>query len=185
MRVLIIGGTGLISTGIVQALRGRGAGITVFNRGKTDDRLGTDVRRLVGDRQDFPAFERAVVAAGPWDVVIDMICFRPAEAASTLRACAGRCGHLIFCSTVCTYGNTQTVVPTTEETPQAPHSEYGRNKLACEQLFLRAAAEGKLPVTIIRPSHTYGPGGGIINNLHTEPSFLARLRTAPAVVSAA
>ena len=117
-----------------------------------------------------------------------VVCSSPAacpdEAASVLRTCAGRCGHFIFCSTVCTYGNTQTVVPTTEDTPQAPHSEYGRNKLACEKLFLRAHAEGEMPVTIIRPSHTYGPGGGIINNLHTEPSFLARLRAGrPVIVS--
>jgi nucleoside-diphosphate-sugar epimerase len=184
MKVLIIGGTGLISTGIVSALRERGAAITVFNRGKTDDRLGPDVARLVGDRQDAPAVERIVAAGGRWDVVIDMICFRPDEAASVLHACAGRCGHFIFCSTVCTYGNTQTIIPTTEDTPPAPHSEYGRNKLACERVFLEAHAQGDLCVTIIRPSHTYGPGGGIINNLHWEPSFLARLRAGrPIIVS--
>lgn len=184
MKVLIIGGTGLISTGIVKALQERGAAITVFNRGRTDDRLGDGVARLTGDRRDFPAFEKAMAAAGNWDAVIDMICFRPDEAESVLRACTGRCGHFIFCSTVCTYGNTQTVVPTPETTPQAPVSEYGRNKLACEQLFLRAHADGKLPVTIIRPSHTYGPGGGIINNLNTDPAFLGRLRAGrPIIVS--
>lgn len=184
MKVLIVGGTGLISTGIVKALQERGAAITVFNRGRTDDRLGDGVRRLTGDRGDFPAFEKAMAAAGSWDVVIDMICFRPDEAASDLRAFAGHCGHFIICSTVCTYGNTQTIVPTGEDTLQAPHSEYGRNKLACEQLFLRAQAEGKMPVTIIRPSHTFGPGGGIINNLNTDPAFLARLRAGrPVIVS--
>ena len=184
MNVLIIGGTGLISTGIVSALEERGATITVFNRGQTDDRLGRGVRRLVGDRRNFPAFEQAMAAAGPWDVVIDMICFRPDEAESALRAFAGRCGHFIFCSTVCTYGNTQAIVPTLETTPQAPHSDYGRGKLACEQLFLRAHAGGKMPATILRPSHTYGPGGGIINNLGTDPTFLERLRQGrPVVVS--
>ena len=184
MRVLIVGGTGLISTGIVQALRERGADLTVFNRGKTDDRLGPGVKRLVGDRADVRAFEKTVAAAGRWDVVIDMICFRPEEAQSVLRAIAGRCGHFIFCSTVCTYGNTQTTVPTTEETRQSPHSVYGRNKLACEEIFLRAHSAMKLPVTIFRPSHTYGPGGGIISNLNTDPAFLSRLRAGrPIIVS--
>lgn len=184
MNVLIIGGTGLISTGIVQALRERGARITVFNRGQTDDRIGPDVRRLTGDRRDFPAFEKAMQAAGSWDVVIDMICFRPDEAESDLRAFVGRCGHFIFCSTVCTYGNTQTTVPTLETTHQSPHSTYGREKLACEQLFLRAHADGKMPVTVIRPSHTFGPGGGIINNLNTDRTFLERLRRGrPVIVS--
>ncbi|HVS54158.1 MAG TPA: NAD-dependent epimerase/dehydratase family protein [Opitutaceae bacterium] len=184
MNVLLIGGTGLISTGIVKALEERSANITVFNRGRTDDRLGARVRRLNGDRADFRAFENTMAAAGAWDVVIDMICFRPDEAESDLRAFAGRCGHFIFCSTVCTYGNTQTILPTLESTPQRPHSTYGREKLACEQRFLAAHAAGKLRVTIIRPSHTYGPGGGIINNLGTDPAFLARLRAGrPVIVS--
>jgi nucleoside-diphosphate-sugar epimerase len=184
MNVLIVGGTGLISTGIVKALQARGAALTVFNRGRTDDRLGAGVRHLAGDRNDFPAFEAAVAAAGPWDVVIDMICFRPDQAESDVRAFAGRCGHFIFCSTVCTYGNTQTVVPTTEDTPQAPHSAYGRDKVACEQLFLRAHAGRKMPVTIFRPSHTYGPGGNVINNLGWEPTFVDRLRRGrPIIVS--
>jgi nucleoside-diphosphate-sugar epimerase len=184
VNVLIIGGTGLISTGIVKALEERGATVTVFNRGKTDDRLARGVRRLVGDRQNFPVFENAMADAGKWDVVLDMICFRPDEAESVVRAFAGRCGHFIFCSTVCTYGNTQTIVPTLETMPQHPHSRYGRDKLACEQIFLRAHAAGKFPVTIVRPSHTYGPGGGIINNLNTDATFLERLRRGrPVIVS--
>jgi nucleoside-diphosphate-sugar epimerase len=184
MKVLIIGGSGLISTGIVKALLTRGAHITVFNRGRTDDRLGPGVQHLHGDRDDFPAFESALAAAGTWDVVIDMICFRPDQAESDVRAFAGRCGHFIFCSTVCTYGNTQTVLPTLETTPQNPHSTYGRDKVACERIFLRAHAAGKMPVTIFRPSHTYGPGGGVINNLGWAPTFVDRLRRGlPIIVS--
>lgn len=183
MKVLIIGGTGLISGGIVKALKTRGADITVFNRGQTEDRSG-GLRHLQGDRNDFAAFEQTVTAAGPWDVVIDMICFNAAQAESDVRAFAGKCGHFIFCSTVCTYGNTQTTVPTTELTLQNPHSDYGRGKVDCEQLFLRAQADGALPVTIFRPSHTYGPSGPVINNLGWEPSFVDRLRRGlPVIVS--
>ena len=183
MKVLIIGGSGLISTGIVNALKTRGADITVFNRGRTDDRLG-DVRRLRGDRDDTAAFEHTLTAAGPWDAAIDMICFTAAQAESTVRALNGRCGHLLFCSTVCTYGNTQTIVPTDETTPQHPHSAYGRDKVAAENVFRRAHEAGKFPVTIIRPSHTYGPGGPVINNLGWETSFVDRLRRGlPVIVS--
>ena len=184
MRILYIGGTGEISYECLRASAATGHRCTVFNRGRTDDRLGAGVRHLAGDRNDFPAFEAAIAASGTWDVVIDMICFRPDQAESDLRAFAGRCGQFIFCSTVCTYGNTQTVVPTLETTPPAPHSAYGRDKLACEQLFLRAHAEKKMPVTIFRPSHTYGPGGNVINNLGWEPTFVDRLRRGrPVIVS--
>jgi nucleoside-diphosphate-sugar epimerase len=183
MKVLIIGGSGLISSGIVKALHTRKADITVFNRGKTEDRLG-DVQHLVGDRNDFAAFEAAMAKSGPWDVVIDMICFEAPQAESDVRAFAGRCSHFIFCSTVCTYGNTQTIIPTDESIPQNPHSNYGRGKVACEQIFLQAHAAGKFPVTIMRPSHTYGPSGPVINNLGWEPSFVDRLRKGrPVIVS--
>lgn len=184
MKVLIIGGTGLISTGIAKALKTRGASITVFNRGRTDDRLGDDVRRLAGDRNDFASFENTIANAGSWDVVIDMICFRPEQAESDLRAFSGRCGHFIVCSTVCTYGDTQTIIPTPETTPQQPHSTYGRDKVACEQIFLNAHASGKIHATIFRPSHTYGPGGNVINNLGWAPTFVDRLRRGrPIIVS--
>lgn len=184
MHVLLLGGTGQISSGIVKALRARGATLTVLNRGRTDDRLGPDVRHLVADRNDLAAFERTLAAAGPWDVVIDMICFRPEHAEADIRFFAGRTRHFIFCSTVCIYGNTQTIIPTTEDTAPRPHSSYGRDKLACEHLFLAAHARGDFAVTIFRPSHTFGPGGGIINNLGFSPTFVDRLRRGlPVIVS--
>ena len=183
MNVLVIGGTGLISTGIVKALGDRGAAVTVFNRGRTDDRLGGSVRHITGDREDPAAFGTLARAAS-WDVVIDMICFGPAQAEADIRTFAGKCGHFIFCSTVCVYGNTQTMIPTTEDVEPAPHSTYGKDKLACERLFLATQRDGRMNVTILRPSHTYGPGGGVINNLGFSPAFVDRLRRGlPVIVS--
>ena len=176
MKVLIIGGSGLISTGIVKALQTRGADITVFNRGETDDRLGPTVKHLRGDRNDYMTFEQSMATAGSWDVVIDMICFNAEQAESVVRAFSGRCGHFLFCSTVCTYGNTQTIIPTPETTPQNPHSQYGRDKVAAEMVFLQTHASGTFPVTIFRPSHTYGVGGPVINSIGWEPTFVDRLR---------
>jgi nucleoside-diphosphate-sugar epimerase len=192
MNILLIGGTGNISTGIIKALRarfGEKARITVFNRGQTDDRLDPAITRLHGDRNDFAAFEKQF-ANTTWDAVIDMICFKPEQAASGLRAFAGKTAHFIFCSTVCTYGNTQTTLPTTESTPQNPHSAYGKNKLACEQFFQQAFHDGKFGprngYTNFRPSHTTGPG----NNFHGQlggngsPTFFDRLRKGlPVIVS--
>jgi nucleoside-diphosphate-sugar epimerase len=170
MKVLIIGGSGLISQGIVKhLLDGRGADVTMFNRGKREHALPPRVRAIQGDRNDFAAVERGF-SDRRFDVVIDMICFTPEQAESDLRAFAGRCGHFLFCSTVCTYGVKVPPNVFVDETfPQDPISNYGRNKLACEQIFLRAHADGKLNTTIIRPSSTYGPGGTLIDNLEFDP----------------
>ncbi len=181
--VCVIGGTGLISTGVVNALIEKGNKVSVFNRGRTDNRLPDGVELIVGDRND-PACFGDTLAQRHFDAVIDMICFNPDQAARDIKVFAGHCEHFIFTSTVCTYGDTQTIIPTPENTPQNPHSEYGKNKLACEKLFLDAHAAGKMNVTIFRPSHTYGPGGGIINNLGWADSFVDRLRKGrPIIVS--
>ncbi len=103
MKVLIIGGTGLISTPLTRFLLERGDDVTLYNRGQRPSRLDRQVPTIVGDRRDFAAFEAQLAQAGPFDCVIDMICYRPDEAESDVRACRGRTGHLIVCSTVDVY----------------------------------------------------------------------------------
>ena len=82
MRVLMIGGTGLISTGIVKHLLVRNADITVFNRGQRPSTLPTNVKQFHGDRDDPAALKKL----GRFDVVIDMICFKPEQAQIDIAA---------------------------------------------------------------------------------------------------
>ena len=103
MKVLVIGGTGNISRGIVAALQHRNYEVVLFNRGQHRDPPPSDVRIIHGDRQQRGDFE-AKVGAEEWDAVIDMISFNADDAASALRACQGRVGHFVHCSTVMTYG---------------------------------------------------------------------------------
>ncbi len=169
MRVLIIGGTGLISVGIVKHLQARGADITMFNRGKRENNFPASIRQLTGDRNEFDVFERRF-AGDRFDVVIDMIAFSPQQARSDVRAFGGRCTHFIFCSTVCSYGvKIPSYAVVDEQFPQEPISEYGKNKLACEQIILEAHQTGAFAGTIIRPSHTYGEGSPLIDQLEPNP----------------
>ena len=176
MNVLVIGGTGLISTGIVKHLIKRNANITLFNRGKRESTLPKGIETIAGDRGDFATFE-AEMKSRKFDVVIDMICFNPRQAESAVRAFAGRCEQFIFCSTVCAYG---VAIPSNvlidETFPQNPISQYGREKLACEDIFLRAHDAGQFSTTIIRPSHTYGPGHFLIDNLEFNPTSWDRIQ---------
>jgi nucleoside-diphosphate-sugar epimerase len=175
MDVLIVGGTGLISAGIVKHLLRRGVNVTVFNRRQREDTLPAEVRRIVGDRADRAAFEQTF-ASSRFDVVIDMICFTPEDAESTARAFGGRCAQLQLCSTVCTYDpHTPPGVLIDEEWPQRPLTAYGRHKVACEQRLARAAAGGAFALTVIRPSNTYGPGANLIDQLECDGSTWDRV----------
>ena len=175
MKVLVIGGTGLISTGIIKHLLARNASVTMLNRGQRENRLSNDVQQITANRDDPASLERAARQMR-YEVVIDMICFNPTQASAAIDAFAGRCEHFIFCSTVCTYGvKVPANVLVDEMFPQEPISDYGRNKLACEKLFFEAHAQKKFNATIIRPSCTYGPGGRLIDNLEFDPSTWDRI----------
>jgi nucleoside-diphosphate-sugar epimerase len=162
MKALIVGGTGLISTGIVKHLLARGAEVAMFNRGQRASTLPANVRQIAGDRADAAAL--AAAAGERFDVVYDMICFTPAQAEASISAFGGRCQQFVFCSTVCTYSvNVPPHVLIDESFPLEPVSEYGRKKVGCEQAFERAARGGSFALTVVRPSHTYGPGSSLID----------------------
>jgi nucleoside-diphosphate-sugar epimerase len=161
LHALIVGGTGLISTGITKHLLARGAQVTMFNRGLRQAVLPEGVQQIVGDRDDREAFVKAF-AQRRFDVVFDMICFTPEQAEDSVRAFRGRCEQLVFCSTAAVYG---TKVPphvlVDERSPLEPTCHYGRSKAACELAFRRAAEGGAFALTIVRPGHTYGPGSAM------------------------
>jgi nucleoside-diphosphate-sugar epimerase len=163
LNALIVGGTGLISTGITKHLLARGAKVAMYNRGRRQTVLPASVRQIVGDRADSKAFVQAF-ERDTFDVVFDMICFTPEQAEDSVRAFSGRCEQFVFCSTVCTYGaKVPPHVLIDEQFPLEPVSDYGRNKVACELAFRRAADSGAFKATIVRPSHTYGPGSSLID----------------------
>src|SRR5581483_10436258 len=104
MKALVIGGTGVIGTGVVRALVARNAEVTVFSRGRRTGAPFPASSHIRGDRHDANAFEGHFSDAR-YDVVVDLLCFSTEQAESTVRAFGGKCEHLLFCSTVCVYGS--------------------------------------------------------------------------------
>ena len=164
MRILIIGGTGIISTGISRLLIERGDDVVLYNRGLRTSLVEGKYTTITGDRKEFTNFENQMNEAGTFDCVIDMVCYRPEEAESAVRAFKGRTGQYIFCSTVDVYTKPAVAYPITEAAERLPSKKfmYGYNKARCEELLFAAHERGDLVVTSIRPGHTYGEGG---NNL--------------------
>jgi nucleoside-diphosphate-sugar epimerase len=173
MKVCIVGGTGNISTPMVDLLLHQGHAVTVFNRGQRHT-PPQDVRVIAGDRSNREEFE-STMQREKFDAAIDMICFTPDDAASDLRAFRD-VSHFVQCSTVCTYGTQSDWLPVTEDHPLRPISDYGRNKVACDNLFLQAFYGDGFPVTIIKPSTTYGPQMGLLRQVAWEFSWIDRVR---------
>ncbi|HVO55050.1 MAG TPA: NAD-dependent epimerase/dehydratase family protein [Solirubrobacterales bacterium] len=173
-RVLVVGGTGHISGALVEALASAGHEVSVFNRGTQSRPLPDGVRLLRGDRRDRAAFERTMREEA-FDAAFDLICFDAEDARSDLRAFAG-VGHFFQTSTVCTLGGPLAELPADEQTELRPLSEYGRAKVAADDVFLEAHREHGFPVTILKPANIWGAGMPLIRQLGFDPHWTERLR---------
>jgi len=173
MRICVVGGTGNISTSIVRRLVEVGHDVTVFNRGQCG-RAPEGVREICGDRQDCAAFERTMQAEG-FDAAIDMICFTAEDAAGSVRAFRG-VRQLVHTSTVCTYGIQYDWLPVTEDHPLRPITDYGRNKAAADAVYMEAYYREGFPVTIIKPSSTFGPKWNLLRQVAWDAGWVDRVR---------
>ncbi|HPN83907.1 MAG TPA: NAD-dependent epimerase/dehydratase family protein [Victivallales bacterium] len=179
MKVCVIGGTGNISKSIVRVLLENGHEVTCYNRGKRAT-VPKDVRLICGDRNLRDEFEKTM-RAETFDAVIDMICFNAEDAKSDIRAFP-HVGQLIHCSTVCTYGIEYLWFPVTEDHPLRPITDYGRNKVAADSVFLEAYYRDAFPVTIIKPSTTYGPRLGLLRQVALDFSWIDRIRKGKPII---
>ena len=183
MRILVIGGTGLIGSAVVRQLVDGGGDVTVVSRSATGGLLPLSVSRLVVDRRDLSAFDSLMAGIGMWDAVIDAACYLPEEAESAVRAFAGRTAQYVLASTVDVYRRPATRYPYVEDEPLEGISDYARNKVACEGIVLAAHREGRLPVTIVRPGATYGDGSLPVHSLGRSTTYLDRLRRGKPIVT--
>lgn len=176
MKVLIIGGTGLISTGITEQLLAKGAEITHYNRGNRTAPAG--VHTIAGDRRDAGEFARRLADCGPFDCVIDMIGYLPEEIETAVGVFRGRTGQYIFCSTVDVYTKQADYYPIDEKHSRLalPSFPYAYNKVRCENRLFEAHQDMAFPVTIFRPAQTYGADGSAIPSVGDWVYAMKRLR---------
>jgi len=154
MKILFIGGTGIISTASAELAVARGLDLTILNRGKRAAAPG--VRQIVADINDPKAVATALGGTS-WDVVVDFISFSPAELEQRIALFKGRVGQFIFISSASVYQKPGAHWLITESTPLAnPFWDYSRDKIACEERLTRALREENFPAVIVRPSFTYG-----------------------------
>ncbi|MHC2999425.1 NAD-dependent epimerase/dehydratase family protein [Microbacterium sp. HJ5] len=154
-RVLYIGGTGTISAACVRRGLEQGHDVTVLNRGSGRRPLPDGVREIVADVRDAGSVREAVGDA-EFDVVAEFLAFTPDHVQQDLDLFEGRTGQYVFISSASAYEKPPRRLPVTESTPlRNPFWRYSREKIACEDLLVAAHRERGLPVTIIRPSHTY------------------------------
>jgi nucleoside-diphosphate-sugar epimerase len=152
MKVLFIGGTGNISAECAAALHARGDHVSVVTRGRTP--VPPPYEACVSDRRDREAMQRVIDQVKP-EVVINFLGYDVEDVQLDAAVCRG-VQQYIFISSATVYSKPSRI-PITESCDLGNEWwPYAQKKLACERWLLAHRAETGFPVTIVRPSHTYG-----------------------------
>ena len=157
LKVLFIGGTGVISSACVREAVGGDHDVELFvlNRGQSARVLPPGVTELRGDVREAESVRKAV-AGLDFNSVVDFVAFTTEHVGTDLDLFRGRTGQYVFISTASAYQTPPSRLPVTESTPlRNPYWQYSRDKIACEDLLVAEYRDNGFPATIVRPSHTY------------------------------
>ncbi|WP_084130761.1 NAD-dependent epimerase/dehydratase family protein [Demequina sp. NBRC 110055] len=158
MRILIVGGTGLISSEVAQAAVAAGHELTLVNRGRSATAQPPHgARSVVVDATDASAL-RSALAGERYDTVLQSIAFTPEHVAADVETFAALTDQYVLIATSASYQTFDRLHLTREDDPQENlFWEYARLKAQAEQVLREHATAAGLGYTIIRPAHTYGP----------------------------
>ena len=156
-KALFIGGTGTISTAITTALAKEGKwDLTLLNRGTHSADVPQSVHLIKADISNESQVA-GLLNDSDWDCVCDFIGFVPEHVERDWRLFRGKTKQYMYISSASAYQKPSVSPFITEETPLInPYWEYSRNKIACEEFLMDKYRQEGFPVTVIRPSHTYG-----------------------------
>ncbi len=171
MKILLIGGSGTISSRITQRLYSNGHDVYVLNRGNRSEYL-TEIcasidktkagsfTHLTGDSYNKESLSKVAQSVlekdEKFDTVIDFIAYLPEHVQKDYEVFNGKTKQFMFISSASIYQKPLANYIITESTPLSnPCWEYSQKKIECEDFLMEKYRKENFPITIIRPSHTY------------------------------
>ncbi len=155
MKVLFIGGTGVISSACSELCIEAGMELYVLNRGLSLRPQPRGAVHLFADIRDVAQVQE-ILEPYDFDVVVDWIAYQPQHVMNDFRLFRGKTRQYIFISSASAYQKPPSRLPITENEPLVnPYWSYSQAKIDCERLCIELYQRERFPVTIVRPSHTY------------------------------
>ncbi|MDP2778740.1 MAG: NAD-dependent epimerase/dehydratase family protein, partial [Anaerolineales bacterium] len=152
-------GTGLISSACSDLAVESGHELFLLNRSaSTKYPAPKHSTILQADIHAVSTHLSTLLACHRFDAVVDFIAFTPEDIERDISLFRDKTDQFVFISSASAYQKPVKNYLITEETPlENPFWDYSRDKIACEEKLMNEYRENGFPVTIIRPSHTYGP----------------------------
>lgn len=179
MKVLFIGGTGIISSACSELALQQGIDLYLLNRGRSSRPAPAGAKVIQADIRQ-PDSVTTALGELTFDSVVEWVAFTPDQVQNDVELFRQRTRQYIFISSASAYQTPPTFLPVQESTPlHNPFWGYSRNKAACEALLEQAGREDGFPFTIVRPSHTYDR---TLLPFHGGYTSVARMRLGKPVV---
>ena len=178
MKILVLGGTGVISRAIICEGFRAGHEMLALNRGQRKVDFETAPQTILADWSDAEQFHQKTRGLDV-DVVIDVLCRTEADARRTLESFGGKTRQWIFTSSSAAYQKPFAHSPVREaEAALWASDEYGYayHKAQMEAYLFAQMREKDMPITIVRPSLTYGEGCANIGVLRQNANIVHRIR---------
>ncbi len=172
LKILVLGGTGLIGPPMVEYAVARGHEVTLFNRGKTNSHLFPELEKLKGDRADnLSSIEAQVTTGRRWDAVVDNTASIPRWVTASAGLLADSADYYLYTSSISAYADHSTpgadeTAPTGEisaedeakvlTTKDITGENYGPLKARCEEEARKAFTDERS--CVVRPGLIVGPG---------------------------
>lgn len=152
MNILVIGGTGIISSDVCKECEKQGIDLTVVNRGKRGSIVAA--KQIIADvRNEKLGSLQKKIGNEIYDVVVDFLSYTEEQLKKTVNI--AKCKQYVFVSTATVYEENPSHIYT-EESPKGNQGwSYCKNKYNCERAIMTIAKERGFFYTIIRPYVTY------------------------------
>ena len=163
MKILLIGGTGTLSTAVLERCLELGYDVTIMNRGNNNRGVPDSVEIIRGDFYDVKSIERIANLKNHFDVICDFLSRRPEDIERVYPILCFNCFQYIFVSTACVYRRGESDFPIKEDSPKPnPNWSYNVEKYNCECKLIElhksifdSKGGGTHFYTIVRPYITY------------------------------
>lgn len=155
MNLLIVGGTGVLSSAVTTEALRQGIEVTMINRGNRPIPKG--VEHIKADKNDFESIAKSIRGMH-FDAVMDYLLFTDKDTQKSVEFYTQYTNQYFYISSCAVY-NTEELAGRVgnEDSPKVlPVWSYSVNKWASEQMVTKLFEKQKAHYTIIRPCVTYG-----------------------------
>lgn len=155
MDILIVGGTGVLSSVVCKEAMERKMNVTLVNRGNRMNMIPQGAFLIKSNKDDYENI-KGCIGEKKYDAVIDFLCFNEEDIIKSFGFYKDYTKQYFFISSCAVYDTRKGGIMREDSEKVLPLWKYSVNKWKCEQLLAKLAYDSSTKFTVIRPAVTYG-----------------------------